>query len=495
MGALMEQVRWGAEWQAPLDALLDFAGHAGATVTLDATLAAAYGIIFGASFYLIVSRRLSWVGSSIAALVAVISAFATAGKVMLGFGLAPGVIWLEPAVAVMPYVSLVVAAAVALPVVVWTARRPSPLRLQREIDAQLLTLKELRSERAVLERQVSARTSQLQETTQRFETFLRQSPVSVFSQDANLRYTWVRNPPPSFPSDVIGKTDREFLPAETAERISDLKTRAMASGKGVRSEIVIDTEGEPRWYDLTVELVRAADGSVVGTTSAAVDITHRRRNEELLQMLLKEVTHRSKNLLAIIHAIVRHANLRRGSENEFAERLGARLRALAVTHDLLVEANWRGVSVPTLLAAQITARAQCRRGQISANGPDISVTPNAADTIGFMVHELLANAVEHGSLSVPAGRVEISWQLVNNGADDHLMLRWEEHGGPPVREPADMGFGRWLLDKAIGMALTAETKLVFAADGVRYEAILPSFHVVSSLPLPNGRTPPEGPPR
>ena len=495
MGAQMESVLWGAQWWAPLDALFDLAGRAGPAQSLDAALAVAYGVIFGASFYLIVSKRLSWVGGSIAALVALIAAFGAAGKLLLSVGLARDLNWLEPAVAAIPYASLVVAALVAGPVVMWIAKRPSPLRLQREIDAQLLTLKELRTERAMLERQVTARTSQLQETTQRFETFLRQSPVSVFSQDANMRYTWVRNPPPSFPPDVIGKNDRDFLPAGTAKVINDLKTRAVQCGKGVRSEIVIDTQGEPRWYDLTVELVRAADGSIVGLTSAAVDITHRKQNEELLQMLLKEVTHRSKNLLAVIHGIVRHANLRRGSENEFAERLGARLRALAVTHDLLVESNWRGVSLPTLIAAQITARAQCRSGHISAKGEDIVVTPNAADTIGFMVHELLANAVEHGALSVPAGRVQVSWQLVNNGADDHLMLRWEEHGGPPVREPADMGFGRWLLDKAIGMALTAETKLDFAAEGLRYEVVLPSFHVVGSPPSPKGRTTPEGPPQ
>lgn len=463
---------------AELNSLLQLAGHSAIFEWADAGTGFAYVVLFSAASYLIITRRLPLGGSVVAWFVALVGLFGTVGEAMLALDLDKGFPWLKSAVAMLPKVSLFIAALITGPAVAWMSRRPSQRQLQREIDEKLRTLEELRDVCAVLEQQVTARTAQLTETTQRFESVLRQSPVSVFSQDKFMRYTWVRNPPPAFPPDVINKTDEEVLPEGSSAQISGVKRRVLQDGDALTTEISLEAGGERRWYDMTVEPVRAVDGSIVGTTSVAVDISHRKRNEELLQLLLKEVTHRSKNLLAVVHGIVRHGSPRAAATEGFADRLGARLRALAVTHDLLVAADWRGVKLPELVIAQIGVSAEHLRSQIIMDGGDIVVTPNAADSLGLMLHELIENAKEYGALSTPAGQVEVTWQIVDGGNGDRLSLCWEERGGPPVRQPTEFGFGRRLLEKAIGTTLTAEVKLDFPTEGVRCEITLPSYHVV-----------------
>lgn len=483
----MPQIRWGTEWWKEIEALQRQVLQSDLPYAFDALAASAYAVIFLILVYLVSSRRLRWPANVAAAAIAVIALVGAAGKAIVVFNLARTLPWVEAAVKMVDEGTLVLFALVGLAATYRIARRPSPRELQRAIDRQLVSLKELRQECDLLEQQVAVRTAQLQETTHRFETVLRQSPVSVFSQDKSMRYTWIRNPPPSFPPDVINRTDDDILPREAAAQMSSVKHRVMDSGAAIRTEIVLEADGEQRWYDLTVEPVRAVDGSVVGTTSAAVDISYRKNNEELLQVLLKEVTHRTKNLLAIIQAIVRHVSPREASPEGFTSRLVARLQALSLTHDLLVAADWRGIALRDLVAAQVAARANSRCAQIRLEGEEIILRPNAADTIGLVVHELVENAVAYGALCVAEGRVKVVWRLTDEEEDARLVLRWEEIGGPPVREPTGSGFGRRLIENAYGNSLTADVKLSFDTEGVRCQMSLPAYQVIKPLPRPGQR--------
>jgi two-component sensor histidine kinase len=380
---------------------------------------------------------------------------------------------------------ILVTAIVIWPVVIRIARQPSPGQLREEIDRQLQTLEELRSVRGELERQVAARTSQLQETTERFEIVLRQSPISVFSQDKDLRYTWIRNPPPAFPEMAVGRTDDELLPPEAARQMREVKQRVVASGVSRRTELVLTADGERHWYDLTVEPLRAVDGNIIGTTSAAIDITHRKQGEQLMEMLLREVTHRSKNLLAVIQTIVRHTSPRTASGRSYAARLGARLQALSATHDLLVENNWRGVSLRHLIRAHLGSHADHHDAPVKLDGDDIMLGPNAADSIGLVIHELVDNAARFGALATPGGSVTVRWWLCGSGDGGRVTLDWLEAGGLPVSPPNETGFGRLLVEKGIGLSLSGDVKLEFPANGVHCEISLPLYHVVQ-IPNSNG---------
>jgi two-component sensor histidine kinase len=457
----------------------------GSGLSREAALAIAYLLILGAVAYLLKRRR--YMAGSARLLALLFVAFGSTGLVthaVVALGYGPELPDLLRAVQLVADGAVLAAALVVWPAIYLIARQPAPAQLKQEIDAQLRKLDELRGARAELEKEVAARTDQLKEAVQRFEIVMRQSPVSVFSQDAELRYTWIRNPPPAYPQDSRGKTDADLLSPEVAAQMTELKRRVMESGDARRTEVLLTANGEQYWYDLTVEPLRAVDGNIVGITSAAVDVTHRKQSERLLELLLREVTHRSKNLLAVCQAIVRHTSPRTASAQAYSSRLTARLQALAVSHDLLVEGNWRGVPLEKLVRAQLGKYADRIDRQIKLDGPDISLRPNGVDCIGLVVHELMDNAAKYGALSTPAGKVSARWHVVENGQEERVRFVWQETGGPPVVPPADSGFGRVLLEEALGVSLSGEVKLQFAPEGLYCEITLPAFQAIRTAAQP-----------
>jgi two-component sensor histidine kinase/PAS domain-containing protein len=467
---------------------------AGITFGREAALAVAYLLIMGAVAYLLKRGRYMPRSARMLALVFLLfSSTEFIAHVVGALGSGAQMPEWPRTVQLLADGTVLLAALVIWPAVYKIARQPSPAQLKQEISTQLRTLEELRTVRSELEKQVAARTDQLQETTQRFDIVLRQSPVSVFSQDKELRYTWIRNPPPAYPDDTRGKTDEELLPPEAAAQITEIKRRVMESGSPRRTEVLLSSSGGRRWYDLTVEPLRAVDGNIVGTTSAAVDITHRKQSEQLLEMLLREVTHRSKNLLAVCQAIVRHTSPGTTSTRDYSSQLGARIRALAVSHDLLVEDNWRGVALPKLVRAQLGTYADRIGKQIKIDGPEIMLRPNGVDSIGLVVHELADNAARYGALSTPAGMVSVQWRTIENADESRVQFIWRETGGPPVHAPTESGFGRVLLEEALGVALSGDVKLEFAPEGVRCEITLPAFHVIRADSASRGLSGEPGP--
>jgi PAS domain S-box-containing protein len=125
----------------------------------------------------------------------------------------------------------------------------------------------------------------LRESEERFRVSLMNSPVVVFSQDSELRYTWIHNPVPGFSvEDILGKTDEDLLPPEEASRLTAIKRRVLDSGSSTREEIQATARGEVIFHDLTVEPLRDATGTIVGITGTSFDITERKRTEEQLQV-------------------------------------------------------------------------------------------------------------------------------------------------------------------------------------------------------------------
>ncbi len=131
---------------------------------------------------------------------------------------------------------------------------------------------------ANLEQRIAERTAELAASEARFRLVLQASPVTVFHQDRELRYTWIHNPIPPFrPEEIIGKSEFELLEAENAERLSRLKRQVIESGQGTRLEVPRVLPQETRWYDMTLEPQRSADGQISGLTGVVTDITEYRR--------------------------------------------------------------------------------------------------------------------------------------------------------------------------------------------------------------------------
>ena len=194
-----------------------------------------------------------------------------------------------------------------------------------------------------------------------------------------------------------------------------------------------------RWYDLHIEPLRNDAGEVVGLTCAAVDVTERKEGEAHLRLLLRELTHRSKNLLAVIQAMARQTARHAGSIDGFLGQFGARLQALAASHDILVRESWHGASLDELVRSQLGAHIARAEEQVAIEGPAVALKPEAAQNLGLALHELAVNAARFGALSVPDGRLSVTWERCDK-TDGALALDWREQNGPRVKPRRKRGF-------------------------------------------------------
>ncbi len=371
----------------------------------------------------------------------------------------------------------VATAAVIWPLIPQMLRVPSPARLQAEMAAHVRTLDELRAARAELEERVALRTAELAEAQRRLEFALRGSPITIAAQDRDQRYTWVHNPPDNMrPDELLGHVDSDFVPPGPAKKLMQVKTEVMQLGRSQTLDLSFEKDGKQFAYDMTIDPLRDDAHQIVGATSVAVDVSERKKSEDQLRLLLRELTHRSKNLLAVIQAIARQTASRTKSVDDFLNHFSARLASMGSAHDLLVAENWVGASLRDLIATQLHVDAQGSR--VSLHGEDVTLKPEATQNVGLALHELSTNAVKYGALSVPEGRVDISWDI-DETRDRPFHLVWQETGGPAVIKSKHVGFGRTMIEKVVGQALEGKVALDFAESGVRCVIELPSSQIAS----------------
>jgi two-component sensor histidine kinase len=158
-------------------------------------------------------------------------------------------------------------------------------------------------------------------------------------------------------------------------------------------------------------------------------------------LLAREVDHRSNNLLTVMQSFIRLTQA--GSVDDYKRILEGRVTALGRANRLISETRWQDVDLRSLVEEELEAASN---GQISIRGDTFAIRPHAAQSLAMIVHELWTNAVKHGALSEPAGKVEVQWAI---DADRELMLTWEETGGPPVVEPSRNSTGNRVIDGAV----------------------------------------------
>jgi len=241
--------------------------------------------------------------------------------------------------------------------------------------------------------------------------------------------------------------------------------------KGVR-------DGVERWVTAKGR-AHFSCGKPVRMTGTARDITERKHWEEHTQLLMREITHRSKNLLAVIQAMARQSKVGSKTVADFEARFSGRLQALAASHDLLVQRDWHGVSIAELVKSQLGHYLDEYKSQIEITGRKVIVTPEAAQNIGLAVHELSTNAAKYGALSVPGGAVRVRWACANNGAEERrFRMVWSERGGPPVSPPEQRGFGQVVMEQLTARALQGTADLQFRPEGVRWTLDIPASHIL-----------------
>jgi two-component sensor histidine kinase len=309
-----------------------------------------------------------------------------------------------------------------------------------------------------------------------YELALRGAHVAVFTQDMALRYSVVSGPLFNMPTDqVLHRDDAAILPGENFARIVAIKHEVLASGEPRNAEISIGEGEARRWYDLHLEPLREPGGKIIGLSGVSVDITERKEGEAHLRLLMRELTHRSKNLLAVIQAMARQTSRHAGSVESFLTHFAARLQALSASHDLLVQDSWHGASLRELVQSQLGTYTDQTQSQVTVDGPAVMLKPEAAQGLGLALHELAANAAKYGALSVPGGAVSVSWHEPQPGRS--LDVVWAEQSGPAVKPRRKRGFGTLVIEHNLVRALNAHVNWTFNPQGVRCEMAIPQAQV------------------
>jgi two-component sensor histidine kinase len=203
------------------------------------------------------------------------------------------------------------------------------------------------------------------------------------------------------------------------------------------------------------------------------DITERKEREEKEHLLMREINHRSKNMLSVVDSIA-HQTATRNPE-DFVERFSERIQALSANQDLLVRNEWRGVDVEDLVRAQLAYFADLIESRIAVHGPKLRLSPASAQTIGLALHELATNAGKYGALSTDKGRVDIGWGMTDG---DTFTMSWTERDGPPVTAPKRRGFGTIVVEMMAERSVGGTVDLDYAPSGVTWRLTCPPANVL-----------------
>ena len=192
---------------------------------------------------------------------------------------------------------------------------------------------------------------------------------------------------------------------------------------------------------------------------------------------MREISHRSKNLLAVVQAIAGQTVRTSGTVEEFEKRFVERLQGLAASHDLLVQENWRGVRMFELAREQLAPFAEVGSPRLTLQGPDVMLTAEAAQAIGLALHELATNATKYGAWLTPLGNVTVSWRFHNDHAD--LVLSWVERGGPRVEATTRKGFGQVVIEKMVALSVNGQVAMIFEPEGLKWTLSVPRSNLSS----------------
>jgi PAS domain S-box-containing protein len=224
-------------------------------------------------------------------------------------------------------------------------------------------------------------------------------------------------------------------------------------------------DGTLGWVQSRAIPVFDEDGEILEWFGAARDVSERKRHDETQRLLLSELSHRVKNMLAVVQAIAQQTLRRANDPAEFAASFGGRIQSLSLMHGLLSQSGWQHAELREILRDQLAAHEASR---VVSSGPPVLLEPQVALHVALMLHELGTNSVKYGALSNAEGTVSVGWSV----DDDRLRLEWRERGGPPVKSPFKRGFGTSLIEQT-AKSEGGGSHVYAEADGIRWEITLP----------------------
>jgi PAS domain S-box-containing protein len=322
------------------------------------------------------------------------------------------------------------------------------------------------------ERKVAERT--LEASEQRYRALVDNANDIVATLDLEGRFTSV-NPAVErilgyTPQEVIGVPLRRFVPTEFHPMHADALRRKLGGEPSTQYELEMLAKDTGKRVTLEVRsrLTFSEDGEPLGIHAIGRDITERKEAEARQSLLVRELQHRTKNMLAVVQSIATSTFSRSKNLNGALDSFIGRLHALAHAQEFVAAGPGAGVSLRQLVDAELTLFA----ARANIGGEPVVVGGSFAQMFALVVHELATNAAKHGSLSTPQGHVVIGWKVDRSGPEALLRFTWAEQGGPPAAQPNSEGMGTQL------MSLLGKSHAHFKETGFEYELEIPLAEAV-----------------
>ncbi|MCR5879779.1 HWE histidine kinase domain-containing protein [Phenylobacterium sp. J367] len=312
------------------------------------------------------------------------------------------------------------------------------------------------------------REGELADAHRRLNAILDNATVAVFLMDERQRCAYMNAAAETLTgytfAETAGRTLHEMVhhtrpdgspyPLEECPIDRAFPDRARMQGE----EMFVRRDGSFYPIAFTASPILDEESRAVGTILEVQDLSERKAADAARELLMREVDHRSRNVLAVVQSVLR---LSKGSDpTQLKAAVGDRIDVLARAQSSLARTNWQGARLRDLIQAEVEAVTSLDR--VGLSGDDLMLEVEQVQPMCMILHELAANASKHGALSEPAGRLEISWSQ----AGGRLMsLTWRETGGPPVTPPADGGLGSRLIHQ-VARQLGASVNLAWPETGL-----------------------------
>src|SRR4051812_26430520 len=337
-----------------------------------------------------------------------------------------------------------------------------------ELETSREELQSVNEELTTVNGELAHRVHELTRATSDLKNFLESTQIPTVFLDNELK---VMNFTPSITQLLhlvetdIGRPIAHIKARIATEDLYEDVRRVLRTLASAERELT-DSISETR-YIVRILPYRSIDNFIAGVVITFVDVTPITRAEERQRLLLAELQHRVRNTLGVVRSISRRSAETATSVEGYAQHLDGRLNAFARTQSLVTRDPQAGVDLEYLLVEELLAYRAQEGEQVSVSGPSIRFLPKAAETFGLAIHELATNALKYGALSLPKGRIVVSWSIAQENGVQTLEFEGRERGGPRLSGPPKRrGFGMELLERTLSYEMKASTLLAFEPDGL-----------------------------